>query len=112
MTGASSYINGLGKSSYSSVELERFIELLGAEPSKATQQNALDHLLQIVSVTPDQALALAKCSTVKGSVGLQHSLKRYARAQEFAAADARHTNRSGWNNVLEFLVSLPQVPLA
>jgi hypothetical protein len=106
MTGASSYINSLGKSA-SSAEVARFIELLGTEPSKATQQSALDHLLQAVSVTPDQALALARCEVVKGSVGLQLSLKRYARAQEFATASTSHANRPGWHDVMEFLAFFP-----
>jgi hypothetical protein len=113
MTSASAYIGGgLGATTISDLELEHFMRLLSAEPSKASQQSAFDHLLQKIVVTPEQALTLAKCEPTKRSVGLQHSLKRYARSREFAAANAAHAYRSKWNDVTDLLMSLPSVPLA
>jgi len=100
MGAASAYLRELGKPRLDSTELDRFLSCIAAESEKDERQAALDHLLRIVDLTPDQVIHIAASAPVRGAVGLQLAISRYARSKEFEAAQQSAPNEATWKKVL------------
>jgi hypothetical protein len=108
MSAASTYLRELGKPRLDSTELDRFISYVAAEPEKDEMQGAIDHLLRVVDLTPDQVVLIAASDPVRKAVGLQLSIKRYARSKQFEAAQQAAANEPTWKKALLILgASLP-----
>jgi hypothetical protein len=100
MGAASNYLRELGKPRLDSTELDRFISYVAAESEKSERQGALDHLLQVVDLTPDQVMQIAASDLVRGAVGLQLSVGRYARSKQFAAEQQSAANETEWKKAI------------
>ena len=108
MSAASNYLRELGKPRLDSAELDRFIAYVAAEAEKDERQGAIDHLLRVVDLTPDQVIHVAASTPVRGSVGLQLSVSRYARSKQFEAAQQSAANEPAWKKaILTLGVLLP-----
>ena len=102
---ASNYLRDLGKSRLDSAELDRFLTHVAAESEKVDRQLAVDHLLRVADLTPDQVLLLSASGPVRGAVGLQHSVKRYATAKQYEAAQQAAANESEWKKLVLILTT-------
>jgi len=89
----SQFVLALGATGASPSELDRFLVLLGTAPDAESRRNALAHLLRAVPLSPEQTLFLAKAAPVASDGSLQLLLKRYVRAQQFAASNAAEKQR-------------------
>src|SRR3954470_14013416 len=108
MGAASTYLCELGKPSLDSTELDRFISYVAAEPGKDEVQRAIDHLLRVADLTPDQVVLIASSDPVRKAVGTQLSITRYARSKQFEAAQQAAANEPTWKKALLILgASLP-----
>lgn len=87
-------------------ELRKFVRLLDAESDKDNRQSAFDQLLRMTTLTLEQAALLARSRAVAGSVGLQLSLKRYVRSQEYESARQATKEVPGWQILLTLLGSM------
>ena len=106
MGAASNYLRELGKPTLDSPELDRFISYVTAEAEKDERQGSIDHLLRVVDLTPDQVVHIAASDPVRGAVGLQLSVSRYARSKQFEAAKQSAANESAWTMALWSLAVL------
>ena len=97
---ASNYLRELGKPRLDSAELDRFIAYVAAEAEKDERQGAIDHLLRVVDLAPDQVVHIAASAAVRGAVGLQLSVSRYARSKQFEAAQQSAANERAWKKAL------------
>jgi hypothetical protein len=105
---ASNYLRELGKPRLDSTELDRFIAHVVAAPENDERQGAVDHLLRVVDLTPAQVVHIAASAPVRGTVGLQLSVSRYARSKQFEAAQQSAANESAWKKaILSIGVLLP-----
>ena len=100
MGAASNYLRELGKPRLDSTELDRFISYVSAESEKDERQRAVDHLLRVVDLTPEQVIHIAGSAPVRVAVGLQLSVGRYARSKQFEAAQQSAANEPAWKKVL------------
>jgi len=108
MNAASNYLHELGKPHLDSTELERFISYVAAESEKDERQRAVDHLLRVVDLTPEQVVLIGASDPVRKEVGLQLSMKRYAMSKQFEAAQHAAANEPTWKKALLFLgMALP-----
>ena len=100
MSVASNYLRELSKSRLDSTELDLFISYVAAETEKDERQGAIDHLLRVVDLTPDQVIHIATSTLVRGAVGLQLSVSRYARSKQFEAAQQSAANEPAWKKAV------------
>lgn len=103
MAAVSNYLRELGKPHLDPEELDRFLSYVAAEPEKDARQGAVDHLMRVVELTPDQVVHIAASDPVRREVGLQHSVRRYATSKQLEAARQSGANESVWKNVLLIL---------
>ena len=96
MGAASDYLRGLGKEHLDSDELSHFVSQLLSERGKDERQAALDHLLRVVHLTPEQVLHLAASEPFVAAVGLQHSILLYARSKQYEAARQSARDEPAW----------------
>jgi hypothetical protein len=100
MGAASNYLRELGKPRLDSTELDRFISYVAAESEKDERLGAVDHLLRVADLTPEQVIHIAESAPVRGAVGLQLSVSRYARSKQFEAAQQSAANEPAWKQAL------------
>ena len=103
MGAASNYLRELGRPRLDSTELDRFMSYVAAESEKDERQAAVDHLLRVADLTPDQVVLLGASDPVRGAAGLQLSIRRYAMSKQFEAAQQSAMNESEWKKALESL---------
>ena len=103
MGAASNYLRELGKPRLDSAELDRFISYVAAESEKDERQSAIDHLLRVMDLTPDQVVLVAASDPVRSAVGLQLSVRRYATSKQFEAAKQSAENEPTWKKALWIL---------
>jgi hypothetical protein len=89
-----------------SSELARFIAHIASDSNKEERQAAIDHLLRVVDLTPDQVQILAASGPVHRVVGLQLSIRRYATSKQFEAARQAAANETAWQRTLDFLAAV------
>ena len=106
MSAATDYIRDLSKSRLVSTELECFLAHVAAETEKDERQRAIDYLLRVVDLTPDQVKLLYASGPVRSSGGLQLSVKRYATTKQFEAAQISTSKESEWKILLYGLGSI------
>jgi hypothetical protein len=103
MNAASDYLRELGKQRLDSTELDRFLSYVAAEPEKDARQRAVDHLLRLVDLTPDQVMHVAASDPVRKGVGLQLSVRRYVTSRQFEEAQRSAENEAAWKKALMLL---------
>ena len=84
-------------------EFGLLLERMGAERDATARGTAVEHILGVIPVTPQQVVALARTATVRDSIGLQLVLKRFARDREFIAERERYAQRTEWQQAREWL---------
>ena len=103
MNAASNYLRELGKPNLDPSELDRFISQVAGEAEADVRQSAVDHLLRVVDLTPEQVMQIAASDPVRKGIGLQLSVRRYASAKQFEAAQRSAANETAWKQVLLFI---------
>jgi hypothetical protein len=99
MGAASEYLRALAKAHLEPDELSRFVACVADEPEKNERQAAVDHLLRVVDLTPNQVVALASTEIVRRELGLQLSVRRYAASKQYEAGRLPEGKESMWKMV-------------
>lgn len=88
--------------------------LLASLANTEQRQESFAHLLRAITLSPEQAMVLAKCAPVQADLALQLSLKRYVRSKEFSVSHADEQARlsSPWAVPFEFLRAITGFPPA
>jgi len=71
------------------------------------RKEALEYLLRIKELAPQQINILAESEVIKYSVDLVHSLKRYVSVRHYRAAEKASEKESPWFTVLGMLSVIP-----
>jgi hypothetical protein len=103
----SGLLRALTSDHISESEFAEFERLLATTADPEERDEAVAHLLRVVRLEPEQAVALAKSHVVRERPGLQLALKRYVRAQQYAASHAAQQAHlaSRWGVASDLLVA-------
>lgn len=105
MSAASDFLRKLGKPQLDADEMRHFIACLSADTEKESRQSAVDCLLRVSDLSPDQVVLLGACEPVARSVGLQLSVRRYATSKQFEAARESSANEPAWQRAVMILAA-------
>ena len=84
-------------------ELLKLLSNINLETSKIEKKNLFEHLLRTIEISTNQATLIAKSETIKYSIDLQYSFKRYVKDIEYEEAKNNKSRASDWLIVLGLL---------
>ena len=106
---AINYISGLNKNELSNSELNNFISLCEKEQNKNHKKDALENLLNIINLTPNEIKVVAESELVKYSIDLQYSLKKYVSAKAYREAEVESEKETTWHKLLLTIGVFPTI---
>ena len=97
------HLNQLNSRYVKDKELSRFLSVLNVETSKAEKKKLFDCFLRKIDLSTKQAILIAESETIKYSIDLQYSFKRYIKDREYEEAKNNKSKASDWLYVLGLL---------
>ena len=102
----SSFLSSLNKTEMSDDELNVYVNLLANVKSKNEQINAVEHLLRVIELTPNQIIGLLENEPVKNSIALKYPIKKYVSIRHYKEAEQKSENESLWMTALLHMGSI------